>query len=99
MFPVTLTELCKKDVIQVSSGANLGRVDDLEFDGTGAMIRQLVLFGRPRLFGLLGRQPDVMIPWQDVQSIGQDVVLVRTELPPPSPRAREGLLRELFGQP
>ena len=29
---MTLSELCKKDVIQVPLGANLGRADDLRFD-------------------------------------------------------------------
>ena len=60
---MTLSELCKKDVIQVPLGANLGRADDLRFDPQTAALEGLVLLGRPRLFGLLGRQEDVFIPW------------------------------------
>ena len=58
---MTLSELCKKDVIQVPLGANLGRADDLRFDPQTAALEGLVLLGRPRLFGLLGRQEDVFL--------------------------------------
>lgn len=93
---MTLAELCKKDVIQITTGANLGRVDDLRFDAADARLTDLVLFGRPRLFGLLGREEDVAIPWQDLVNVGADVVLVKTELPPSAPRPRGGLLARLL---
>ena len=93
---VNLAELRKKDVIQVASGANLGRVDDLSFDAASARLCALVLFGRPKLFGLLGREEDVSIPWEEVVSIGADVVLVKSELPPPAHKTRGGLLSWLF---
>lgn len=93
---MTLAELCKKDVIQLTTGANLGRVDDLRFDPADARLTDLVLFGRPRLFGLLGREEDVAIPWQDLVNVGADVILVKTELPPPAPRPHGGLLARLL---
>ncbi len=93
---MTLAELCKKDVIQVASGANLGRVDDLCFDAADAKLCALVLFGRPKLFGLLGREEDVSIPWNEVVSIGADVVLVKSELPTPAHKPRGGVLGWLF---
>lgn len=92
---MTLCELCKKDVIQVPLGANLGRVDDLRFDAGSARLEGLVLLGRPRMFGLLGRQEDVFIPWQEIDTIGADVILVRTRLPAAKPPA--GLLARLLG--
>ena len=78
---MTLTELRKKDVIQVQSGVNLGRADDLRLNEQTAQVEGIILFGRARLFGLLGRQPDLFIPWQDIAQLGQDVVLVRTQIP------------------
>ncbi len=93
---MTLSELCKKEVIQVATGVDLGRVDDLEFDKSSAQIKALVLFGRPRLFGLLGREPDVSIPWADVAEIGVDVVLVKTMLPAPGGHGSSGLLGRWF---
>ncbi len=93
---MTLAELCKKDVIQMASGANLGRVDDMQFDAANARVTTLVLFGRPRLFGLLGRDADVSIPWEEVINIGADVVLVKTELPAPPHKPRGGFWSRFF---
>ena len=52
---MTFRELCTKEVVQLKDGAGLGRVDDLELDEASARIESLLLLGRPRLFGLLGR--------------------------------------------
>ena len=78
---MTLTELRKKEVIQLQTGIDLGRADDLRFGEDPAQIEGLVLFGRRRLLGLLKRQPDLFIPWGDIVRLGQDVILVQTELP------------------
>ena len=93
---MTLSELCKKDVIQVPLGANLGRADDLRFDPQTAALEGLVLLGRPRLFGLLGRQEDVFIPWREIDAIGAGVILVRTQLPTGTPKARGGFWARLL---
>lgn len=75
---MTLEELSRKDVIQVPAGEKLGRVDDLRFDRETARVDGLILHGRPRLFGLMGRDPDMVIPWDKVSSIGLDVILTST---------------------
>ena len=50
---MTLRDLSEKDVIQLKTGENLGRIDDLAFED--GQITQVVLHGRARMFGLLGR--------------------------------------------
>ena len=52
-----------------------------------ARLQSLILLGRPRLFGLLGRDDSLTIPWQEIETIGTDAVLVHTALPetPPQP--------------
>ena len=52
---MTIRELCEKEVVQLEQGVCLGRADDLTFDPTTARLQSLILLGRPRLFGLLGR--------------------------------------------
>lgn len=91
---MTFRELCTKEVVQLKDGACLGRVDDLELDEVSARIESLLLLGRPRLFGLLGRDETLTIPWADIERIGLDAILVRTDIPavPPS---RGGLLDKL----
>jgi YlmC/YmxH family sporulation protein len=76
---MTLYELAQRDVIQMSTGERLGRVDDILFDETNACVQELVLYGRLKWFGLLGREDDTHIRWSDICSIGRDVVLVQTE--------------------
>ena len=49
-----------------------------------------------RLFGLLGRQEDVFIPWREIDAIGADVILVRTQLPTGTPKARGGFWARLL---
>lgn len=78
---MTLQELHEKDVIQIKSGENLGRIDDLAFENS--QIVQVILHGRSRLFGLLGRDDDLVIPWLAIKTIGTDVVMVDTEIPQP----------------
>ena len=78
---MTFRELCAKEVVQLSNGACLGKADDLELDPQTAQIQSLQLLGRPRFFGLLGRDATLTIPWEEIDKIGVDAVLVRTELP------------------
>ena len=91
---MTFRELCSKEVVQLKDGACLGRVDDLELDADTARIESLLLLGRPRLFGLLGRDETLTIPWADIERIGLDAILVRTDIPA-APPSRGGLLDKL----
>lgn len=74
---MTFRELCAKEVVQLSNGACLGKADDLELDPQTAQIQSLQL---------LGRDATLTIPWEEIDKIGVDAVLVRTELPPPEPK-------------
>lgn len=76
-------ELCTKEIVQLSNGACLGRADDLELDPATAQVKSLLLLGQPHLFGLLGRDETLVIPWTDIETLGVDAILVRTELPEP----------------
>lgn len=84
---MTLHDLAQKDVIQIKTGENLGRVDDVLFDEGNAKIQSLVLHGRGHLFGLLGYDEDLIIPWDTIHTIGADVIMVDAE---PLPVQRQG---------
>ena len=75
---VSLSVLCEKDIISISTGQNIGRADDIEFDEKSATVQNLVVLGRPKLFGLLGRGKDVRIAWKDVMTVGRDVILINS---------------------
>lgn len=76
---MTLHELSEKDVIQIKTGENLGRIDDAIFDEGSAKLLSVVLRGRGRLFGLMGYEEDLVIPWEALKTIGADVVMVDAE--------------------
>lgn len=65
-----------KEVINIKDGARLGNVCDLEVDTENARVSALIIYGRLRFFGLLGRDDDVVIRWQDIHVIGDDTILV-----------------------
>lgn len=72
-------ELCDKEVINIKNGCRIGFVDDIEVDTCDARVSALVVYGRSRLFGLLGREEDTIIPWCDIEVLGEDTVLVCCE--------------------
>ena len=76
---MTLHDLRNKDVIQTQSGENLGRIDDLLFDEMTGQMQAVVLHGRGHLFGLLGYDEDLVIPWESLTRIGADVIMTDAE--------------------
>ena len=75
-----------KDVVCAGDGTCLGSVNDVELDLQSARLTAVVIYGRPRLFGLLGREEDLVIPWERIQLIGEDIILVQGPCPVPCPR-------------
>lgn len=71
-----IAELRWKEVIGMGDGSRFGFVEDLEVDVESGRVRSLVLPGRRRLFGLLGREEDRYIPWESVRRFGEDTILV-----------------------
>ncbi len=72
-----ITELMEKDVISLEDGQSLGRVCDAEIDTCKREVCALVIFGRLRFLGLLGREDDIIIKWEDIELIGEDTILVK----------------------
>ena len=75
---ISLAILSQKEVVSVVTGQNIGRVDDIEFTRENARVRYLVIYGRPRFFGIFGREEDVRVPWENVVTIGRDVILINS---------------------
>lgn len=71
-----LTELYSKEIIDLSDGMRYGYVGDVELDLESGQVRALVVYGRLRLLGLLGREEDRVFPWSAVRRLGEDIILV-----------------------
>lgn len=71
-----VVDLRYRDVINMKDGCRLGCVNDIEIDTFTARVLCVVVYGRPRCFGLFGREEDIIIPWDSIEVIGDDTVLV-----------------------
>ncbi len=87
-------ELRNKEVVNMKDGGRLGFVSDVELDTAAASLTAVVVYGRLRLLGLFGRDPDFVIPWCDIELIGDDTVLVNWQ--PPEPPRQSGVLTRLW---
>ena len=73
-----LSDLSRRDVIDIRDGRRLGFVEDVEFDVEDGRITAIVVPGPSRWFGLFGRDRDLVVPWERIVKIGADVILVDT---------------------
>lgn len=89
----TIEELSCKDVINLRDGSRLGNVCDVQIDICSGCVKALIIFGRPRFFGLFGRDEDLLIPWENIDKIGEDTILVDCEpcCGPVRPRGKKGI--------
>ncbi len=75
----TLTELKRKELIETKTGTMLGKISDIEIDIDDASVVSVIVYGRPRLFGILGRDSDMIIRYSDIDLVGRDAVLISSE--------------------
>ncbi len=87
-----IAQLRHKEVVNESDGCLLGCVDDVEIDTKNACLVAIVIYGRPKLFGLLGRAPDTVIPWANIRLIGEDTILVSCRVQPPQKRRKKYII-------
>ncbi len=84
---MTLAELRQKDVINTRDGRSLGKVVDIEFCLCDGRITAIVVPGGLRPFSVMrfghmlrGEQEVIVIPWEMICKIGDDVILVDVEM-------------------
>lgn len=73
---VRMSDLRVRAVVNVHDGRRLGNIEDLEIDPETGQILAIVVPAPSSFFGLFAREGDYVIPWERIQKIGQDVILV-----------------------
>lgn len=73
-------DLKQKEVINVCDCRRLGCVTDLVFDCESGCILAIVIPGPGRICGFLGNDMEYVIPWNCVDQIGEDIILVRVDV-------------------
>ena len=65
-----------KEVINVCDGCRLGYVSDLDVRVPEGQVVAIIVYGPGRFFGLFGRGEEFYIPWECIQRIGDDIILI-----------------------
>ena len=76
MATINFCDLKLKEVINLCDGARLGCICDLEMDTCSGAVYAIIVPGPPRLWGLLRSDEELVIPYNKITKIGDDVILV-----------------------
>lgn len=86
-----IADLKNKQVVCIKDACVLGYVYDVEFSTENGTLTSIIIPGRPRFFGLFGHEEDIVIPWCEIEVIGQETVLVSAD---PTPFLRQNRIRQ-----
>lgn len=73
---IKLSELQVKEVIVIDNGKRLGHILDLEIDPDQGRITAIILAVRDRSNGIFGKSEELVVDWNQIVTIGDDVILV-----------------------
>ena len=65
-----------KEVININNGKRLGYVQDVCADLETGMITSIIVPGSNKIMSFFNQNNDIVIPWQNIKCIGDDVILV-----------------------
>ena len=65
-----------KEVINITDGKRLGYVQDVCADLETGMITSIIVPGSNKLINFFSSNNDIVISWQSVKCIGEDLILV-----------------------
>ena len=77
-----MTRYCKlkqKEVVNIADGRSLGCIADLLIEESSGQIQALVLLESCGFLGMW-KPKELIIPWRNICTIGDDVILVETDL-------------------
>lgn len=69
-------DLRQKEVINIVNASRLGYVYDVEINFETGNIDAIIVPGKPRILGVIGKKDDYVIPWDNIVRVGEDIVLV-----------------------
>ena len=65
----------QKEVVNLADGKRLGYVQDVEADFSTGKITAIIVPGNNKIFSVGGKN-DLVIPWERINKIGDDIILV-----------------------
>ena len=65
-----------KEVININNAKRLGFVQDVTADLETGIITSIIVPGGTGIFSMFSTNNDIIIPWNNVKCIGDDIILV-----------------------
>lgn len=65
-----------KEVINIKNAKRLGLVQDVTADLKTGTITSIIVPGNTKFFNLFASGNDIVIPWENITCIGEDIILV-----------------------
>ena len=74
-----MSELKRREVINICDCRRLGFVGDMEFDPCTGQIKAIIVPVPGCICGFLGREKEYVIPFGDICRFGDEIVLVKVD--------------------
>ena len=65
-----------KEVVNITNGKRLGYVQDVCADLETGTITHIIVPGSNKILNIISQNNDIVIPWQKIKCIGDDLILV-----------------------
>lgn len=65
-----------KEVINIRDGKRMGYVQDVCADLETGSITSIIVPGSNKILSMFATNNDIVIPWQNIKCIGEDIILV-----------------------
>lgn len=65
-----------KEVINITDAKKLGYVQDVTADLKTGVITSIIVPGTNKMFNIFGSNNEIVVPWEKIKSIGDEVILV-----------------------
>ncbi len=73
---IRISDLARREVVNVNDGKRLGLIGDLELDLKLGSVKAVIIPSAGHFWGRIVRAKDHVIPWEKIVKIGVDTVLV-----------------------
>jgi len=75
---VKISDLRAREIINIVDGRRLGLIKDIDIDLEEGKITAIILpgVGGGKFLGFLGKEEEIIVPWDKIIKIGMDVILV-----------------------
>jgi YlmC/YmxH family sporulation protein len=75
---VKISDLRAREIVNIVDGRRLGLIKDIEIDMEEGRVTAFILpgDGGGKFLGFLGREEELVVPWEKIKKIGMDVILV-----------------------